>query len=359
MREWLSPWNPFNSAKVLLWRQHLEGCAKEDYLPPVTVDLDPSNRCNYDCKFCNAYDMISNSGKDMPEDHMLKLADFLKKWGVKSACIAGGGEPYMNKGMNALLKRMYMNGLQNGVITNGSLLTERDISTMAATCLWIGVSVDAATKETYNKVKGIKGDLFNKVIENMRKIVKMLKDNTGSIAYKYLLMPDNQHEIYDAIKLAKNIGVRDFHLRPVGWDNLTKTKGKEDYGYDMESINRQIEEGQKLETKHFRVFGIRHKFNPDFTRKVNFNRCWAIPMLPTFGADGNVHTCFDMRGRDDLILCKHYPDPAAILKVWNTEFHKQMIREINIKECPRCTFGAYNEAVEKVIIKDEFCRNFP
>ena len=62
MREWLNPWNPFNSAKVLLWRQHLEGCAKEDYLPPVTVDLDPSNRCNYDCKMCNASDMINACG---------------------------------------------------------------------------------------------------------------------------------------------------------------------------------------------------------------------------------------------------------------------------------------------------------
>jgi len=359
MREWLNPWNPFNSAKVLLWRQHLEGCAKEEYLPPVTVDIDPSNKCNYDCKFCNAYDMIQGSGKLMPEDHMIKLADFLKEWGVNSACIAGGGEPFMNKGMNTLLRRMYMNGLENGVITNGSLLTDKDISTLAATCLWVGFSMDAATKETYNKVKGIKGDLFNKVIENIGKLVKKAKGQKCNVAYKFLLMPDNQYDIYNAINIAKTLGVRDFHLRPVGWDNLTKTKGKEDYNYDMESIDKQIKEGRKLETKDFRVFGIRHKFNPDFTRKVNFKRCWAIPMLPTFGADGNVHTCFDMRGRKDLILCRHYPDVSEILKVWNTEFHKEMIRNIDVTKCPRCTFGTYNDIVEKVIIEDGFCRNFP
>ena len=54
MKEWTNPWNPFNSAKVLLWKEHLEGCAKENYLPPVTVDIDPANRCMFDCPHCNA-----------------------------------------------------------------------------------------------------------------------------------------------------------------------------------------------------------------------------------------------------------------------------------------------------------------
>jgi hypothetical protein len=82
-------------------------------------------------------------------------------------------------------------------------------------------------------------------------------------------------------------------------------------------------------------------------------------MLPTFGADGNVHICFDMRGRKDLILCKHEPDPSEILKVWNTEYHKNMVRSIDINKCPRCTFNNYNEIVENVIIKDSMCMQFP
>ncbi|GAH67985.1 unnamed protein product, partial [marine sediment metagenome] len=194
---------------------------------------------------------------------MLRLADFLKEWGVNSACVAGGGEPFMNKGMSTLLRRMHENGLESGVITNGSLLTNKDISTLAETCLWVGFSMDAATPRTYMNIKGIKNEtLFGKVCENIMKLVRESKDTKCSVAYKYLLIPENQYEIYAAVKLAKSLGVRDFHLRPVGWDNLTKTKGKEDYSYDLESINEQIARGQKLETENFRVFGIRHKFNP-------------------------------------------------------------------------------------------------
>ena len=61
MKEWTDQFNPFNSMKFLMWRKHLEHCAKDNYLQPVTVDTDPSNKCNYKCIWCNAYDMIKNS----------------------------------------------------------------------------------------------------------------------------------------------------------------------------------------------------------------------------------------------------------------------------------------------------------
>ena len=369
MNEWSNAWNPFNSAKVLLWKSHLEACANENYLPPVSVDLDPANKCMYDCPHCNAYDVLNDSGKIMSEEHMIKLIDFLADWRdstqyktPNSACVSGGGEPYMNKNINSLFERMAHHNMEIGIITTGFLMNEQDIDIVAKTVRWIGFSMDSATSTTYKKVKGIKSDdAMSKVINNIKKLVKRI-DQLGTkcdVAYKFLLTPDNAFEIFHAIKLAKEIGVKDFHLRPAGWDNLSKVKNKPDYSEYIDVINTQIEDGMKLETKNFRVFGIRHKFNPDFSKKINFSRCWAIPMLPTFGADGNVHICFDMRGREDLILCKHDPDQSEILKVWNTDFHKNMIRSIKIKDCPRCTFGSYNEIVEKVIIDDSMCKLFP
>lgn len=371
MKEWNDPWNPFNSAKVLVWREHLENCAKDNYLPPVTVDIDPSNRCMYDCPHCNAYDIIKNSGENMSGEHMIKLVDFLADWRdsciqkvPNSACVSGGGEPYMNKEINTLFERMYEKGMQAGIITTGFILSDEDIKIAAKSARWIGFSMDSAKTETYNKIKGLKsGDSFNKVIENIKKLTKEIKDKNYKcdVAYKFLMTPDNALEIYDAIKLAKEIGTHDFHLRPVGWDNLSKTKGKEKLHFEnlTNEINKQLEEGMKLESENFKVYGIRHKFNPDFSKKINFSRCRAIPMLPTFSADGNVHLCFDMRGNKDLILCRHYPDPTEVLKVWNTDKHKDLVKSIDVNKCPRCTFGTYNEIIEKVIIDDSMCRFFP
>ena len=52
MQEWKDPYNPFNSMKVLIWPEHLKGIADQNFLPPVQVDTDPSNKCNYDCLWC-------------------------------------------------------------------------------------------------------------------------------------------------------------------------------------------------------------------------------------------------------------------------------------------------------------------
>ncbi|MCR4288132.1 MAG: radical SAM protein [Deltaproteobacteria bacterium] len=364
MREWTSPYNPFNSLKVLMWRNELEAIAREEYLPPVTVDTDPTNTCNYNCVWCNAFDYMKKNVNALSEEHLLKLADFYKEWGVKSTCVAGGGEPLLNKGLTAFLERLDKNGVESGIITNGSVMTDESTEAIARWSRWCGFSMDAATPETYAKLKGINDNkFFNKVVENLGSLVKR-RDKLGSrldIAFKFLMHPENAHEIYDAAKLAKSLGVNDFHMRPVGWDNLTVTKGKPGLDFEplIKKIEKQVEAARSLESSTFHFYGVTHKFGTRLERKINFKRCWAPPLLATFGADGKCHLCFDMRGREDLVLCSHYPEPREILKVWGSEFHRNLIKNIDPHECPRCTFGPYNEIVEQVIVQDKMCRFFP
>jgi sulfatase maturation enzyme AslB (radical SAM superfamily) len=373
--EWSDPWNSFNSLKVLRWWKHLENCSKDNYLTPVTVDVDPSSCCNFKCQHCNAYDIIHNNNQfkngNIPEEHLIKMADFFMNWGKdteegspKSSCVSGGGEPLMNPYTITFLERMNKNKLETGLITNGSLLTKENIDVISKCCRWVGISVDAGTSKTFNKIKGLPEDsgMFNKVSENIKNLVKAIKDNKTNceVTAKFLLCPDNALEIYQACSLAKNLGVDSFHLRPVGYANVTVMKDKIiNYDCYLDLINRQLSSIRELETSSFKVYSIRHKFNNDFTIKKNFSRCWAIPMLPTFAADGKVYNCFDCRGWTNMVLCNHYPDITEIAKIWNTEKHKQMIRDININKCPRCTFGVYQEAIENAILKDKMFINFP
>lgn len=364
MREWTNPYNAFNSMKVLLWKEHLQAIVNKRFLPPITVDSDLTNRCNYSCMWCNAFDYIKGEKYTLPEDHLIRLADFYKEWGVLSTCIAGGGEPLLNPGFNNFLRRLSKNNIEAGVITNGSLMTDEHIDVIARTCRWCGFSMDAGTPQTYVKVKGIRDKaFFDKVIGNIEKLARQVRKTKTNcdIAFKFLLHPLNALEILKAARLAKSIGARDFHLRPVGWDNLAATKGREPISFKnlMGDINRQIEAALKIQDERFYFYGVRHKFSPTLKRKVRFDRCRATPLLATFGADGKCHLCFDMRGRHDLILCSHYPDPRRVLKVWGSKFHRGMIEKIDPKRCPRCTFGPYNEIIEQVMMKDGMCRNFP
>lgn len=364
MKEWSSPYNPFNSVKILLWRRHLEAIVNGNFLPPITTDTDPTNQCNFNCIWCNSKGFRKKFPGLIPPNHLLKLADFYKEWGVKSTCVAGGGEPLMNPGLNDFIERLKKNGVGSGVITNGSLMTEEHIKTIAECSRWCGFSMDAGTQEHYIKVKGINYlDTFNKVIGNIRKLARFRDEIESNleVTYKYLIHPLNYKSIYEGARLAKKIGVDTFHLRPVCWDNLYDQEHGIPINFEdhIDKIDEQILKARDLEDEKFKVYGVRHKFGEKFKRKVNFKKCLATPLLATFSADGNVHLCFDVRGKKEWLLCRHYPDPREILNVWGGEKHKKIIDSINPEKCPRCTFGPYNEIIEKVIIEDRMTIDFP
>jgi sulfatase maturation enzyme AslB (radical SAM superfamily) len=374
--EWVSPWNSFNSMKILRWWKHLENASRENYLTPISVDIDPSSLCQLNCSFCNAHDIIDNKESLIPngllsESHLIKLADFLRDWGKdteernpKSVCIGGGGSPLVNPATMSLIERLSQNKIESGLITNGILLTKEKIDIIAKNCRWCGISVDAGLSDTYNKIKGLPeiSTLFRKVLENIKLLSKRVNElgTKCDVAFKFLLCPDNADEIYQACKIAKELGVNDFHCRPVGYLNVTKMKNQTiNYINKLDSINQQLDKIRELETSSFHVYGIRHKFNDDFSIKKNFSRCWVIPLIPTFCADGKVYNCFDCRGWKNMVLCNHFPDVTEIAKIWNTEQHKKMIREIDINKCPRCTQSTSQEIIENVILKDKMCINFP
>lgn len=361
--EWSSPYNEFNSMKILYFKDHLQAIVDGKFLPPITVDSDPTNLCNFNCIWCNSKGFRDKKASTIPADHLLKLADFYKEWGVKSTCVSGGGEPMMNQGFAAFLYRLHENGIKSGIISNGTLLNEDNAVAIAKCASWCGFSIDAGSNETFMKVKGIKDKkIFDKVINNIKRLIEIKRQLNSKleITYKFLLHPLNTGDIFKAAKIAKDSGFNTFHLRPGCWDNLYDQKHEKPINFSdyIEIIESEIEKSRELEDDNFRFYSVRHKFGEKFKRKINFKKCLATPLLATFGADGNVHLCFDVRGKKEWILCSHYPDPKEVLKVWGSEKHKKIIDSIDVKNCPRCTFGPYNEAIEKVIIEDKMFRDF-
>jgi sulfatase maturation enzyme AslB (radical SAM superfamily) len=362
-KEWTSPFNEFNSMKILYFKEHLKAITEGKFLPPVLIDTDPTNSCNFNCLWCNAKGFRKENAATLPKEHLIKLADFYKDWGVKSTCVAGGGEPMLNPGFAAFLQRLGKNGVKSGIISNGSLLNEENARAIAENSSWCGISVDAGSKDVFMKVKNVKDEqMFDRVINNIRNLVN-IKNQSGSkleITYKYLLHPYNAQDIFRAAKLAKDLGMNTFHLRPVCWDNLYNQDHTEPINFSdyLETIEGQIEKARELEDESFRFYSVRHKFGEKFERKINFKKCLATPLVSTFGADGNVHLCFDVRGKKEWILCKHYPDPYEVLKVWGGPRHKKIIDSIELEKCPRCTFAPYNEAIEQAIIDDKMFLDF-
>jgi MoaA/NifB/PqqE/SkfB family radical SAM enzyme len=342
-KEWDSKWNSFNSNKGLLYKQHYDAILAGKFLPPIEVNLDPVNSCNLNCFWCNNKETKSRN-VFIGKDHLIKLVRFFKDWGVKALCIAGGGEPTLHEDLADVFWLAKAIDLPISILTNGRFKYENQLKAVAECSRWIGVSVDSAKPETYKKIKG--KDQFRLVIENMKRLVKL---GAREVMYKFLLHPINQKEVYYAIKLAKDIGCHGIHIRPISFMNF---QDKEEE-YDLEGIDFQVERGRRRhETSSFKVFNIKHKYDRNLHRKFMFKRCLASPLMAIFEANGDIMLCIDRKNDQDLVIGKHF-EIDRIKEVWGGERHKTIINSINLKECPKCTFNAYNEIMQEAIINNK------
>ena len=347
MKEWLDKYNSFNSDKGLLYLQWYEAILKGEFLPPVECSVDPVNDCNLRCTFCN--NKTTRARHVMMEGkHLIDLFLFFGKWRPRGVCIAGGGEPTLHPDLGDGLKVLNEQNLPSALLTNGTFTY--GLEEAAKFCRWIGISVDSARPETYVKLKGI--NMFSNVLTNIMALVKM---GAREVTYKFLLHPDNQGEVYDAIKLAKGLGCHRIHIRPVSFRSFQKAEDK----FDIQLIDTQVERGRKLyEDDRFKIFYVRHKFDKDMHVKFGFKKCLATPLMPIFHANGDMSLCVDRKNDRSLVFGRHFP-VSQVKEAWGSERHKDTIKRINMEECPKCTFNVYNKIIEDVVINNkmdmEFC----
>lgn len=383
-------WNPFNSYKLLShvhrWRLIKRG---KPIPPPVLITVDPTNSCNFGCTWCNAAYVRTHRKGSLSEHALMDIADFLPKWGagngvwkpgVEAICVAGGGEPLLNPATAPFIDRVIANGVEVGVVTNGSLINQAIDS--LAHCTWVGVSMDTGTPETLNKLKMLKpeSNTFETIIENIATLIDYsrrhnhrlgAKHPAYGVSYKYLLYKENIGEIYQAAKLAKEIGCKNIHLRPAGttWDNVGNATNAIQFTPDEISLfNEQITKTLELDDETFSVYGITHKFNSQFDVCNHFQKCYAIFMTAVImppsgkGIEKDAFTlglCCDRRGDSKLELGSNLTDVATINKLWGSEGHWKIHDRINIRgECPRCTYQPHNEIYQQVILNDSMTYKF-
>ncbi len=383
-------WNPFNSYKLLAhvetWRKIKRG---KPMPPPILVTVDPTNKCNLNCIWCNAEFVRSERKTSMSRKALISIADFLPGWGnehfpeydgVNAICVAGGGEPLVNPHTGDFIDAVVYNGVEVGVVTNGILIDRYVDSLSQAT--WVGVSVDAATSKTFDKLKVRSGKdtgTFEKVIDNITVLVDYAKSHNNKlgwrhpaygVSFKYLLYKDNISEIYEAARLAKAIGCKNIHFRPAGttWDKLGTEEEIVFSPEEVEIFREQIQMALELDDETFGVYGVTHKFNNQFERANYFCKCHAIFMTSVFEPPSSTSApedsfvlglCCDRRGDPKLELATDITDPAEISAKWGSprhwKIHDRIIADV---ECPRCTYQPHNEIYEQVILNDSMTHKF-
>ena len=135
---------------------------------PLIVELDPTAVCNLACPGCISEDIIAK-GNSFSSERLLKLAEELKESGIKGVILIGGGEPLSHPAIGKLIEYFGKNGIDVGITTNGTFM-DKYLNEIANFSKWTRVSVDAASKETFDMLRPSKKgkSQYDKEIDNMK-----------------------------------------------------------------------------------------------------------------------------------------------------------------------------------------------
>lgn len=167
---------------------------------PYFVDWAITNTCNLNCIHCTGM-----ADRELATDEALKLVDEIVSL-EPGWLIVEGGEPLLRSDLFSILKRVRDYGLDVYVISNGNLLTEERLSQLRRLEVNLLLSVDGASKETYEGIKpGAKYELLLHWAE--RAMQEGVLDG-----FTVVVTQRNTHEIGDIVRLGERFGVREIAL---------------------------------------------------------------------------------------------------------------------------------------------------
>ena len=348
--------SPFSPWKLLYWKDRVEQVLSGRIPAPVFVSIDPTNICNQNCLWCFVMDYRKANALSLSRRTMFRLIDDLKGR-VPAIGYTGGGDPLMNPYTIEVINYC-ADKIAQVLTTNGTgWENPSEVKIVANNCKVIRVSVDAATKKTYVKVRG--SNLFEKALKFIEG-VSQEKSSKTEVSVSFMLSPYNYKETLQATKLFKSLGVdrvvfklvqsdlRDVTAKRVGFSTSNFLKE------ESNTIKSLIQEAKREETKNFQIY-FRHpgEFeNMSVEHQKNlYHKCHLTPVANAgVAADGNVHLCCDRRG--DLILGNI--ENTSFWDIWGNAYHKKLINSIKLSECPaRCKLTEMNMIVERAFVNDE------
>jgi len=322
--------------QILGW---LDG--RNELPPPIEASLDPTAACNNACYYCSSNRYIGIQ-KRWGTDYLDDVLCHLVQWGVKGLCW-GGRESTLNPRLAQSNRDAVGMGLETAVVTNGVYLTDKLLESLLL-CKWVGISVDTTDPAIYKAVRGT--DDCEKVWQNIARYGE--GKITTTVGVRALILPETIPTLYNVAYRARESGADFVHIRPADLERKD-LKIAQRMNMDVDKVKEVLNKCHELETPDFGVFTISHKYDEKFKVTHNFKQCLAAPLVYQLCADKQEYLCVD-----------HRMDSRFKIEQWGGDQHRQLMKSVvPDRDCSRCTWGTYNEIMEKVIIEDRMHLCFP
>jgi MoaA/NifB/PqqE/SkfB family radical SAM enzyme len=178
---------------------------------PALIDFNVSNTCNLECIMCCGENSSSIRGNlqglpPLPKVYDDRFFDDLRPFlpHLRFLNILGG-EPFLSGEVHRIWEMMIEDGLliPCRVTTNGTQFGQRVERALNAIPMHVTVSLDGATKETYESVRHRAN--FETVIGNLHRFHAYTRERGTNFGISYCLMRQNWREVGDIALFAEQL----------------------------------------------------------------------------------------------------------------------------------------------------------
>ncbi|MDI6736446.1 MAG: SPASM domain-containing protein [bacterium] len=170
-KKYYKPFEIIDAKEVLsLYREEPEWF---EFLPGSQLEIEVTNDCNLKCIMCPRTSEMSREINYMDFELFKKIVDETEALSIH---FSGLGESLLHPQIREMFAYTKEKGLEVGLWTNGLNLDKDLARNIIKNELidYVIFSLDAATQETYAKIKGV--DVFNKAVKNIIEFSELKKE---------------------------------------------------------------------------------------------------------------------------------------------------------------------------------------
>ena len=340
---------------------------------PIHVQVILSDLCNQACHFCAYRDPTYtssqlfrvlepgskglrkpgyegynfNPNRMIPYAKVLEILEDCRAMGVEAIQYTGGVEPTVHPDFADIVYRT--EGMAFSLVTNGVNVHRKKLAHGLAKASWVRVSLDAATVDTYARMRSVPPWQFADACAAIRSL-RNERDKQGTkcvIGVGFVVNRDNYAEVYSAVSLAKSLGAD--NIRISAQFSAEDERLFEDFHGTTSSWAKAAE---ALTDETFTVFNRFGEKLDDLKQGApDYETCGYQSFTTYIGADLNIYRCcvlaYNERGVVGSLKEQRFRD------LWMSQQRADDMAKFNARACERCQFNNINRVLDYALRSDE------
>lgn len=269
-------------------RERVEAWERGERIAPIFMDIAWTRRCQAACTFCFSQAQASEGGGVITREHAMNFLDDAAEIGVKGMNFISDGESTMVDYYAESVEHATDLGIAVGVGTNGILLTDETLRRILPRLTFLRVNFSAGDRKRYAEIMGVKQPIYDKVIENLRNAVKLVKENRWACVVNMNLVcdPKDADQLLPFTRMCKDIGVHYGIIKQCAVDTL----GVLDVDYrDYKKIEDTLKECEAMSDDTTKIIVKWEKMKDEGVRK--YTRCFGPPFSLQLSGNGLLAPC--------------------------------------------------------------------